>query len=506
MPPWPTRGRAGSRPVLFNSYVFVFLFLPLVLLGFAFLSKAGARRGALGWLVFASLVFYGWWKPVYLLLLVPSIVVNFNLGLLIGRRAGTRAGRLLMIAGVAANLATLAYYKYANFLVDSWNAVSGGDVELAAILLPVGISFFTFQQIAYLVDAWEGQAKEYRLMEYALFVTFFPQFIAGPIVHHGELLPQFARRSTGVLTARNFSVGAAIFIVGLAKKVVFADNVSVFATPVFRAADAGWAPSLPDAWIGALAYSLQIYFDFSGYSDMAIGLGRMFGIRLPLNFHSPYKATSIVEFWRRWHMTLSRFLRDYLYVPLGGNRQGKARRYVNLMLTMVLGGLWHGAGWTYVFWGLLHGVYLCVNHAWAAACRRFGGEAAAPGPVRRVAATGATFLAVLVAWLFFRAATFGGAGRMLEGMAGLSGTAPGGIVDGAEALPWIAGLLAVVWLLPNTHEWMARWRPASDFLRVRPPSRIQWTPSVAWALALGVAAAFTVAQMAKASEFIYYQF
>jgi len=500
--------------MLFNSYAFLFLFLPLVLAGFYLFAGAGARRGAVGWLVVASLAFYGWWKPVYLALLVPSIVGNFTLGLWIGKGAGTRRGRALMIAGVVANLLLLGYFKYANFLVDSFNALSGREFELAAILLPVGISFFTFQQIAYLVDAWEGQAREYRLPEYALFVTFFPQFIAGPIVHHKELLPQFARRTLGTLKARNLAIGAAMLVVGLAKKVLLADSVSGFATPIFRAADAGWSPSPADAWTGALAYTLQIYFDFSAYSDMALGLGRMFGIRLPLNFHSPYKATSVVEFWRRWHMTLSRFLRDYLYIPLGGNRLGTARRYANLLLTMILGGLWHGAGWTFVFWGLLHGLYLCVNNAWAEACRRFGWEPRESGTARRIAARGATFLAVVVAWLFFRAATFAGAGRMLAGMAGRAATGPGELVDHGAALPWIAALLAVVWLLPNTHQWMARWRPASDFGRARrreteavgPLVRLRWVPSVAWALVLAVVAAASVAGMARASEFIYYQF
>ena len=246
--------------------------------------------------------------------------------------------------GVGLNLGTLGYFKYANFFVDSLNASIGTSLQLETIILPLAISFFTFQQIAYLVDTSRGETEEHHFLHYALFVTFFPQFIAGPIVHHKEMLPQFTRRQRLTPRARDLAVGSTIFVLGLLKKVVIADGISGYATPAFDAADLGVNLSMAAAWTATLAYTFQLYFDFSGYSDMAIGLARLFGIRLPLNFDAPYRSTSIIDFWHRWHMTLSRFLRDYVYIPLGGNRQGTRRRYVNVMATMLLGGLWHGAG------------------------------------------------------------------------------------------------------------------------------------------------------------------
>ena len=505
--------------MLFNSYVFLFLFLPLVLAGTLLLSRFSGRRASLAWLAVASLAFYGWWSPVYLWLIGASILFNFAIGSRIAAEAGRPGGsplrgRTMMVVGVAANLAALGWFKYANFLLDSVNGVSDTGLRLAAVVLPIGISFFTFQQIAYLVDAHRGETKEYDLVDYALFVTFFPQLIAGPIVHHREMLPQFTRKGEGLLRSRDVAVGITILVMGLFKKVVLADGAALYATPVFRAADAGFPPSFGDAWIGTLAYTMQLYFDFSGYSDMAIGLARLFGIRLPLNFHSPYKATSIVDFWRRWHMTLSRFLRDYLYIPLGGNRRGGPRRYANLLLTMFLGGLWHGAGWTFAAWGLLHGLYLCVNHAWGAVSARIGLPPEGAGRPRRMAACLATFLAVAAGWVFCRATSFDGAGRILWGMAGGNGFGECAVVAGAPGLRLVAALLAVVWLLPNTQQWMGRWRPAYEYGRGvchwarddGPLWRIRWAPNAAWGLVVAAMAAFAVARMARATEFIYYQF
>ncbi|MDW8310963.1 MAG: MBOAT family O-acyltransferase, partial [Verrucomicrobiales bacterium] len=317
--------------MLFNSYEFIFVFLPVTLAGFFWLGHHGRARWAIGWLVLASFFFYGWWNPKYLALLGGSVLFNYSMGLALSRRVRTGAGRALMIAGVAANLLLLGVFKYTNFLVDNFNALCGTDWQVARIIIPLGISFFTFQQIAYLVDAWRGETREYNFVDYALFVTFFPQLIAGPIVHHKEMLPQFSQRGVFRFSPRDFAIGVSIFAVGLFKKAVIADGVAGYSTPVFDLAKNGGTPGFAQAWGAVLAYTLQIYFDFSGYSDMAIGLGRLFGIVLPLNFHSPYRATNIIEFWRRWHMTLSRFLRDYLYFTLGGNRRGPARRYVNLM-------------------------------------------------------------------------------------------------------------------------------------------------------------------------------
>ncbi|TVT47942.1 MAG: MBOAT family protein, partial [Sedimenticola thiotaurini] len=306
--------------MLFNSYYFIFLFLPIVLAVYFLLLRKDTEYPIV-WLVFASLFFYGWWNPVYLFLIIASMVINYALGWSLSDGSGMTPinRKRILVFGIALNLSALGYYKYAGFFIENIKTLITNDFSFEEILLPLAISFFTFQQIAYLVDAYRGITKEYRFIHYALFVTFFPQLIAGPIVHHKEMLPQFLRVTSFKKNIENFSIGITIFTIGLFKKSVLADNVAQYSTPVFDAAATGDSLSFFVAWGGAMAYTMQLYFDFSGYSDMAIGGARLFGIKLPLNFHSPYKATTIVEFWRRWHMTLSRFLRDYLYIPLGGN-------------------------------------------------------------------------------------------------------------------------------------------------------------------------------------------
>ncbi len=432
--------------MLFNSHIFIFVFLPVTLLIFHLLSSRGTKTQAVFALITASLVFYGWWEPKYLLLILASVAFNFLLSECLIRTAhgessgehanteelsiGLRAARkALLTLGVVGNLAALAWFKYANFFVDSSNALLGTTFHLNTIILPLAISFFTFQQIAFLVDTYRGRVQERSVLRYLLFVTFFPQLIAGPIVHHKEMLPQFASALQGV-QRRNLIVGGTIFFIGLFKKVIIADGVSPYSDTVFTMAANGEVLTLLESWTGALAYSVQLYFDFSGYSDMAIGLARLFGVKLPINFNSPYKASSIVEFWRRWHITLSRFLRDYLYVGLGGNRLGLSRTYINLMIVMLLGGLWHGAGWTFVFWGGLHGVYLLVNHAW----RRYRSSMAIPLEqprflqrllliAARLMSHVLTLLCVVIAWVFFRAENMQVATAVLSGMAGLNGIA-----------------------------------------------------------------------------------
>src|SRR6201981_3652867 len=339
--------------MLFSSYTFLFQFLPAVALAFAAARRHSPRAGILV-LTAASLFFYGAWRPVYLLLLIASVAANFSLGLLMQDPLRRRAVGLV---GVAFNLALLCYYKYTNFIFDSINMLTGAPLPFVNIVLPLGISFFTFQQIAYLVDVMRGAPVERDVVSYTLFVSFFPHLIAGPLVHHAEMIPQFKRERLG-RSARLAAQGWAIFVAGLFKKVVIADNLAQFVNPLFAHVDLGGSAPPEWAWLAILAYTLQIYFAFSGYSDMAIGLALMFGIRLPVNFRSPYKSLSIIEFWRRWHITLSRFLRDYLYIPLGGNQAGEWRIAINVMLTFVLGGLWHGAGWTFIIWGALHGLAL----------------------------------------------------------------------------------------------------------------------------------------------------
>jgi D-alanyl-lipoteichoic acid acyltransferase DltB (MBOAT superfamily) len=381
--------------VLFNSAVFVFAFLPLAWLGYLVALRQPWARSGIAFLGLASLFFYGWWNPAFLPLLGMSIVLNYG----IGRWLAARRSRALLALAIGVNLGALGYYKYANLLLSSIGA------PLLDIVLPIGISFYTFTQIAYLVDSWRAGRAEKSFSAYLLFVTFFPHLIAGPVLHHSEMMPQFLRDQRRIPTALILE-GLLLFACGLAKKVLIADSVAPAVNRAFTLAE-GHTLGLLDSWFGALAYTVQIYFDFSGYSDMAIGLGLLFGIRLPLNFNSPYQSVSIIEFWRRWHMTLSRFLRDYLYVPLGGNRHGPTRRQVNLMLTMLLGGLWHGAAWTFVVWGGLHGLFLQINHAWRA--MRFP---ALPRPV----AWAFTFVAVVVAWTVFRAESFTGFANLLQGM------------------------------------------------------------------------------------------
>ncbi|MBO6948163.1 MAG: MBOAT family protein [Rhodospirillales bacterium] len=406
-------------------------------------------------LVLASLFFYAWWDPPFLALLLVSVVINYGFGVW-GCRSRSRT---ILWFAIAFNLGLIAYFKYAGFLAATTNDVFGTTLSFGQITLPLAISFFTFQQIAYQVDVHRGYVRDTDFIHYCLFVTFFPQLIAGPIVHHREVISQFEDRRRFNLSLDNLSTGAIIFAIGLYKKVVIADGIAPFADSLFDNPAAN--PTALAAWCGTLAYTMQIYFDFSGYSDMAIGLARVFGIRLPVNFASPYKAASIIEFWQNWHITLSRFLRDYLYIPLGGNRFGDMRRYANLLITMLLGGLWHGAAWTFVVWGGLHGALLAVNHLW----RKWRGGSSASSAGRALARA-LTFLCVVVGWVFFRAETFDGALSVLGGMAGLNGFGnvmnPTGTYDLGIYL-WLAVLLAVVWFTPNTQELVSERKPALGF-------------------------------------------
>ncbi|MBT5038577.1 MAG: MBOAT family protein, partial [Rhodospirillaceae bacterium] len=329
----------------FNSFEFIYVFLPIVIIIFFSAAAWAGTRTAVAVLVISSLFYYGWWEPVYLLLISGSILFNYIIGYLLVSKSEDKiiSGKIVLIAGICGNLGLLGYFKYANFFVDNFSLASGVEVNLPPIILPIAISFFTFQQIAYLVDCRREEAAEYSFMNYVLFVTFFPQLLAGPIVHHREMMPQFSDPGIYRVKVTNLAVGLAIFGIGILKKVVIADQIAPLSDSVFNAVHGGATPTTWEAWAGASAFSFQLYFDFSAYSDMAIGLARMLGIVLPLNFFSPYKAVNIIDFWRRWHITLSRFLRDYLYIPIGGSRHGAERRYLNILITMLIGGLWHGA-------------------------------------------------------------------------------------------------------------------------------------------------------------------
>lgn len=503
--------------MLFNSYVFIFLFLPAAAIGFFASARHLGERAAMLWLIGVSVFFYGYWDVTYVPLLGVVMVFTY----LVGKQLAQRPDRRLLAFGVTVLLAVLGYYKYSGFLAANLGAATGEDYNWQAVVLPLAISFFTFQKIAFLVDSHRGLTKDVRFLEYTLFVAFFPQLIAGPIVHWKELVPQFRLPETYRPHAENIAVGLTIFAIGLFKKAVLADGIAVHATPVFDLAARGGTPDLLTAWGAALAYTFQLYFDFSGYSDMAIGAARLFGVKLPLNFHSPYKAENIIDFWRRWHMTLSRFLRDYLYFALGGNRRGPARRYVNLFLTMLLGGLWHGAGWQFVLWGALHGAYLMVNHAW---------RAVAPAALLRagwwrVAAWALTFVAVVIAWVPFRAANLDAAGRILGGMAGMHGLVLPGAFEGPLgaltafgfefrggasafllAWGWIAALFLIARFFPNTQEVMAAHEPAWDADEVRRPRRLLWRPERRWALVTASLLAAGVLALSQVSEFLYFQF
>ena len=393
--------------MLFNSYQFILGFVPITVIVYFLLNRADARW-RLSWLLLASLVFYGWWNPVYVPLLVASILINYVIGSYLAQAKSYR--RQVLIAGIGFNLTLIGFFKYAGFAVANLNLLPGVEIADPHLVLPLAISFFTFQQIAFLVDSYRGMVPKVSLLNYSVFVTFFPQLIAGPIVHHAEMMPQFATRKKA-FDATRLATALSIFTIGLFKKTIIADNLAPTANVVFAKADAGAALSTPEAIFGPLSYTFQLYFDFSGYSDMAIGLGLLIGISLPINFMSPYQAESITDFWRCWHMTLSRFLKDYLYIPLGGNRKGKARRYINLMITMLLGGLWHGAGWTYVIWGGLHGALLLGHHLWQSINARF-----AWFKIPRVAAVAITFISVMICWIFFRAETVDGAMNIISSL------------------------------------------------------------------------------------------
>ncbi len=390
--------------MLFNSYEFIFIFLPITLFIYFYLNSKKLVVPAKGFLVLSSLFFYSWWNVVYLPLILISILFNYVLGnTLSSNKKYKFTKKSILIFGIIANVSLLGYFKYSDFFILNINLLLDNQVELLNLALPLAISFFTFQQISYLVDSYNNETKEYDFLNYALFVSFFPQLIAGPIVHHKEMMPQFANTWNLVKNYKNIILGLLIFSIGIFKKVVLADNFSIWATNGF---DIAQELTLIEAWITSLSYTFQLYFDFSGYVDMAIGASLMFNIKLPINFNSPYKSLDIQDFWRRWHITLSRFLRDYIYIPLGGSKNGKTNTYINLMATFLIGGFWHGAGWTFVFWGFLHGFALIINRLW----KNIGFNL----PV--IIAWFITFNFVNITWIFFRAKEWTDAIKVLSSM------------------------------------------------------------------------------------------
>ncbi|MBG0776939.1 MAG: MBOAT family protein [Desulfovibrionaceae bacterium] len=480
--------------MLFNSYGFILLFLPVTFLLYFGLIRARKTTGAKLALVACSLFFYGYWNPRYLALMLFSIGFNFLCGLRIARADTPRARKGHLALGVAVNLLLIGYYKYTNFFLANVNALFGTSLPHLDIVLPLAISFFTFQQIAYLVDSYSGTVREHDIVNYTLFITFFPQLIAGPIVHHRAMIPQFSSRKALILNYRNIAAGLFLFGIGLSKKVLLADNLATWVGQGFGAASI----QFHEAWITSLSYTLQLYFDFSGYMDMAMGSALLLNIRVPINFRSPYKATSVQEFWRRWHITLGDFLRDYLYIPLGGNRKGAARTYLNLAVTFLLCGLWHGAAWTFVFWGGLHGAALVLNRAWS----RLGPA------VNKGLALFLTFNFVNIGWVFFRAKDFSEALKVLRAMftphaipvpalfadrlpdvAFRAGQFFGALTPSYKNFVILCGGLVVVLLLPNSHYRLERFKPDARHM-------------------LATAAMFTVClfSLNNVTEFIYFNF
>ena len=544
--------------MLFNSYGFVFVFLPIVALVFYLLGRS-ARSAALLWITVASLLFYAWWRPVNVLLLAPSILVNYFLAKWMQRLVARedRRAALLLVAGVVFNVLFLGYFKYRNFFAESVNFAFGTSLPMADLVLPLGISFITFQKIAFLVDVHGGRVNAFSLRDYFLFVLFFPQLIAGPIVHYTEVMPQF-RQTTCRFQAADVAQGLTLFVFGLFKKVVLADSIAPLVSSLFQRVASGDDISLVAAWMVAIGYTLQLYFDFSGYSDMALGLARIFGIRLPANFNSPLRATNIIDFWRRWHITLTRFLTAYIYnplvlyltrrrisagLPVSGGSGFAIGPYLVLvagptLLVMLISGLWHGAGFKFVIWGLLHGIFLCCNHAWrqlslVRAWHKRGGYDAAMAPV----GFALTFVSVVVAMVFFGAPSTAAALQVLKDMIGYGGLdlpaslfarlgGAGNVLhslgfgesswwEGAQFLKLaglIVALLALALASPNSLEILDWDGAASRAAKPSPSTKvfgilpIRWQASFIWAGAVAVVAAVVVNQLGGPSEFLYWQF
>ena len=519
--------------MLFNSFVFIFGFLPAALIAFYATGRWFGAKAAAVVLSLASLVFYAWWRPRDLPILLFAIIFNYIIGEVIQRARGAdRPGRAKawLVFGLVVDLGLLGYYKYANFVVDNVAAATGQDFTLHHIVLPLAISFFTFQKIAYLVDSARGIVKGTGPIEFGLFAAFFPQLLAGPIVHYSEIIPQLRSPLFARLQSRDLVIGLVIFTIGLAKKTIVADTLSDYANPLFlHASDQMWDATR--AWTAAITFTLQLYTDFSGYSDMAIGLGRMFGVKLPLNFHSPLRAASIIDYWRRWHMTLQRFLLAYVYQPIALplNRWSASQGFTGwsafaagvagpTLITFVLIGVWHGAGWTFVVFGLMHAIYVLINEAWRErrkqANRRRRKAKLPPLVIGRSEVAGyhvITLIAVAFANVVFKATGLADAGAITGAMAGLHGLTATGYTPPAALVVLAAVTVAVIALLPNTQQIMGLYRPAvnySEWADVNhPPLRWKWRPNTAGIVFAGVVlfAAVMFIQRGQA-VFLYFNF
>ena len=525
--------------MLFNSEEFLFVFLPATLIGFYWIG-AFRRQWAILWLILASLLFYGWWRPINILIIGPSIIINYALAsilLRLTRDKGSRSlSRVLLILGVAFNVLFLGFFKYTDFLYGTINDIFGANLILMRIILPLGISFITFQKIAFLIDVQAGRIESFTFREYCTFVLFFPQLIAGPIVHYREMMPQFAAADCR-FDKNNFAIALTLLCFGLFKKVVLADHIAPLVTPIYEHSAAAAGTPFVLAWTAAVGFTLQLYFDFSGYTDMALGLGRFFGIKLPPNFNSPLKATSIVDFWLRWHMTLTRFLTAYIYNPMVlwmtrrraakglsgfGVRNPTIGAFASLLMvplitTMFVSGLWHGAGYGFIIWGLLHGVFLTINHGWRVFVGHRWRNSASYDRFMTPAGFALTFVSVAAAMIFFRAQTVSSALDLAKGLFGLNGLGSHAIaqtygVNIQSTAKWMAVLLFIALACPNTLQILAPYEPALGVKsnstatvigKIRIPT---WGPSLPWAIAVSVIAAFAILSIGGPSEFLYWQF
>ena len=548
--------------MLFNSYAFLLWFLPISLAGYYLLGHYAREGAAKIWLIVASFVFYGWWDASFVLLLLISIALNYLFSLaILGSEEKPERQRFVLTAGIVLNLLALVYYKYLFPLMGFFHQLGFIPVDPGSIILPLGISFFTFTQIGFLVDCQQGLVKERGLANYVLFVTFFPHLIAGPILHHREIMPQFANPDTYRVNGHKITAGFTLFVFGLVKKVIFADTIAPYADIGFS--HTGQLAGL-GSWTTALAYSMQLYFDFSGYSDMAVGLGAMFGVSLPINFNSPYKSAGVIDFWQRWHMTLTRYLTLLLYNPvslwitrrrmaqgLPANRRAaeKLDGFVQMIafptfVTIFLAGVWHGAGVQFIVFGVLHAIYLTINHAW----RIFrplkawskSTVSSARKAVNYACAVAITYLAVLLAQVFFRADSVGDAWRLLVGAFGgrgwelplpvresslvrfgaftdtlvHTGLIRIGSIELYEAVtkpllynvPLIAGLMVIAWSMPNTYQILGSWNPSLQKVTPLRWHMLNWRPNLAWSACVGVMLFFVLTRLDHPGRFLYFQF
>lgn len=465
--------------MLFNSYEFIFYYAPIVIGGYFLFGRRGEMAN--WWLVFASLFFYGYWKVEYLPILLASIAMNYYVSgkILKCARSECNNAKRWLIFGLLCNVGLLGYFKYTDFFLANLNLL-GAHFELLHIMLPIGISFFTITQSAYLVDCYRGIVESHSFLRYMLFVTFFPHLLAGPILYHKDIMRQFGNEFLRRVNWENMAGGFALFVIGLAKKVLVAD---IFVNAVQAGFSNPQDLNLISAWVCAIGYTFQLYFDFSGYSDMAMGLSRMMNIEIPVNFYAPYRATNIIEFWHRWHMSLGTWVKNYLYIPMGGNRNGQLGKMKNLLVSMLIVGFWHGAGWNFVFWGGMHGVMLVINHWW-----RMRGY-----NLNKYIAGVLTFIGVTVAWVFFRADSFSLAMQMLAGMCGMHG---------------LAWHLSDISIAGNSFKIVKLIIPA--ILVFGCPASLdivhKLKPTWSVAIILSVLFGYTVTRLLSVTEFLYFQF